>query len=925
MSRRLLDWRWSVSACALALMPSLAFGEDPPPGQIRTYRSQIDNSDQAYGLYLPRANPPSDDGFPVVMHAHGYGWSVSAGFSVWQRRWADDHGWVLININGRGPNFYDGIGEDDVMRALEDVGTLVPVDRRRVYMTGGSMGGTGAYRVGVRRPDVFSGAAPVDGWTDYRLFHKHWYERKDMPDAIEEFRRPLLEAVSVLFTAGTARWGDLYHVTDAQDNVVWPNNGLGYEIRVWGEFITAQDQFNSTLIINPGLGHGQGYDLPAIYDHFLGVTGHERPPTVTVETTLLRYGEVHWGRIDRFHVQGGMGRLDVEKSGTAAHVTTRNLDGFTLMLPDSPLADLDRVQVVADGVPCYDGPVREASFAGVRNDQGGLLLWEQTDLADRPLRKRPGLEGPIGEAFLHPFVVIWGSAGDANDVRTGRIEAEDFAREWNAFNVHYDAVKAKPEDELTEDERRARNLIIFGTLDSSSILRQADAATQLPVLTFRDRIVVRDPEHGDRTYAGAKYGAFWVYPNPLNGSRTFIVCCKGRFATRADGSVRRGLGYDLEKLQWGWGDYVVFDSDIDDLAYVINVNNKEPVLCYEAGYFTEAGFFDRDWGIDRGAELSRVRALRPERWKLIHVDAVEAHAGADPRARVRIVDHGAGPVEHARVTLQWSGAAEGTYSRKTDREGWATFPSPESASDGTVRAEVVNVCATGATYDWPEDRAREAALTPGDAAEISLTMSPETTTLYEGGAATFHLNVSNHSARPLSLILTPSPGIGVVTPDVQELSVAAGTESSVHFVWDSTELPPGDYAVPVSVRARAGAAAPLTRSAVARLTVEPVSTPDIAVVKVDCWDRRRGEAFEVYAEVENRDKDRYATVTVSCVIVEARRHLPSQEVRLGPGAKVGVRWRQEDGSRPLDVGVYHAKVSVPEMPGAIGQRDFVVR
>ena len=191
-----------VLAC---LRPAGAVADEPPQGVIRAYLSAVDGSRQQYGVYLPRANPPSDAGYPIVMHAHGYGWWVGADLSLWQRQWADDHGWILVNVNGRGPNFYDGIGEDDVMRVLEDVGKLVAVDRSRVYMTGGSMGGTGAYRMGVRRPDVFSGAAPVDGWTDFREFHWHWYERKDMGGAIDEFRRPLLEAISPALVAETAR------------------------------------------------------------------------------------------------------------------------------------------------------------------------------------------------------------------------------------------------------------------------------------------------------------------------------------------------------------------------------------------------------------------------------------------------------------------------------------------------------------------------------------------------------------------------------------------------------------------------------------------------------------------------------------------------------------------------------------------------
>ncbi len=917
----------ALGAAATLGPPVLA--ADPGTGEIREYWSAIDGSRQGYGVYLPRANPPTDDGFPVVMHAHGYGWSVSTSFSPWQRQWADDHGWVLVNVNGRGPNFYDGIGEDDVMRVLEDVASLVAVDRARVFITGGSMGGTGAYRMGVRRPDTFVAASPVDGWTDFRLFHKHWYERKDMPDTIEEFRRPLLEAISVLYVAGTARWGDVQLVTDGQDTVVWPSNGLRLTHALYAESIDSEDAYRHELIYNPDLGHGGGYDLRRFYEHFLGVSGLERPPSVTVQATLLRYGKVHWAQIDRFHIQGAMGRLDVSAEEDTAHVCTSNLDGFGLSLGDSALAGHARVHVVADGIPCYDGPPADVCFTAVRDDQDGLVGWGLADAATAGLTKRRGLEGPIGEAFLAPFVVVWGSAGDFAATAEARTEAEDFAREWNAFNVHYEAVKAKPEDELSRHELETKNLIIFGTLDDSSLLRQADEAAELPVRAFGDRVVVRDPVCGDRTYWGEKYGAYWIYPNPLSRFDTSIVACKGRFVSLADGTRRRGLGYDLEKLQWGWPDYVVFDSDTDDLPYVENVNNKADVLAYDAAYFVEAGFLDQDWQPDREIELRRVRAHRPEGSRLVHIDAVESVRTEPPQTagvRVRVVDENGLPLRQARVTLTWELAPPCAFSRATGDDGCALFAAPETATgERNVQAHVVNVCATAATYSPPDDRQRRASLVPGDAAGISIDLSPMHASTEEGGIAILSATVHNHGARPIDVVVSAPGGPGQVSPSTHGLAVGAGRAGPAHFTWDPGALPPGEY--PLTFTARATGASGRGDVAAATIvgTVLPVTQLSARIARVAASDRRFGDGFEVVAEVENLDEARQVTVTASCVLVEARRYLPTQEIVLPPGAKAAIRWRPVEGTRPLPTGVHTARVALPDVPGVVGQASFVVK
>jgi len=907
-----------MAGWCLCLLCSAGLAE-PPPGQLRSYLSAVDGSRQAYGVYLPRANPPSEAGYPLVMHAHGYGWWVGADFSLWQRQWADDHGWVLVNVNGRGPNFYDGIGDDDVMRVLEDVATLLSVDRSRVYMTGGSMGGTGAYRVGVRRPDVFPGVAPVDGWTDFREFHWHWYARRDMPNAIEEFRRPLLQAASPLYTAGTARWGDVTLIVDARDDVVYPLQGLQLDAALSAEEHQAPGEYRHELLYHLDLGHGAGYDLPRIYEGFLGVSGLERPPSVTVEATLLRYAKVHWAAIDGFGVQGAVGRLDAEIAEDAVHVSPSNVTAFSISLPDTALATRERAQVIVNGVPCYDGPPATVSLE-LREELPGGTAWRPADDLPR-LRKRRGLEGPIGEAFLAPFAVVWGTVGDPSSVRQGQIEAEDFANEWNAFNVHYDAVRARPEDELTTDEARDKSLIIFGTLDSSSLLRRMAAACDLPVQAFDDRVLVRDPANGDRLYRGTKYGSYWVYPNPLTDFRTLVVACRGRFAVKADGSLRRGLGYDLEKLQWAWGDYVVFDSDLADLPYTENVNNKPPVITYEAAYFVEAGFHDQNWRPDRGVELARVQATRPEGSRLIRIEQLTARAGG---VEAFVADEGGGGVAQARVTLQWE-PGQSTASRLTDDAGRAFFPAPEAPPATTLTARVVNVCATGATYSWPDDRVLTALLGSGDTSDLELSVSPERATTASRGAIRFAVQVRNLGGRPLRAVVSAPESPGTILPATHALTVAAGGTAEARLVWDAGDLPPGDYALPIAVRAEAPGLGASARTITPVFSVGIEAQPRVRVAWVGAPDRMYGEDYEVVAEIENRDWGQPASVTVNCVLVEAQRFLPTQEVQLAPGAKATVRWLPTAGSRVLDTGVHRAVVSVAEAPDAVGEAMFVVK
>ena len=100
--------------------------------QFVWYSSSVDNSEAAYGVYLPDGPAPSPAGFPAVFHGHGYGWGVNAYFTDWQKQWADDHGWVLLNINARGPNFYGGIGDVAVQEIVRDASARFNLDPDRL-------------------------------------------------------------------------------------------------------------------------------------------------------------------------------------------------------------------------------------------------------------------------------------------------------------------------------------------------------------------------------------------------------------------------------------------------------------------------------------------------------------------------------------------------------------------------------------------------------------------------------------------------------------------------------------------------------------------------------------------------------------------------------------------------------------------------
>src|SRR5690606_29179033 len=148
-----------IAPCILVLTPSTASAQSLPTGpQVLTFYSDVDDTEQPYGLYLP-ANFDASRKYPLVVSLHGAGSNhrlnlkrvfgrtndgdetdveASRYFPAWE-----DRDFIVVSPFVRGTMGYQGIAEKDVMDVLADVKERFPIDEDRTYLTGLSMGGGG--------------------------------------------------------------------------------------------------------------------------------------------------------------------------------------------------------------------------------------------------------------------------------------------------------------------------------------------------------------------------------------------------------------------------------------------------------------------------------------------------------------------------------------------------------------------------------------------------------------------------------------------------------------------------------------------------------------------------------------------------------------------------------------------------------------
>ena len=160
------------AACALTIAGSATLAEDmKDPQQIKTLKRRVTKTvTTQYLIYLPKDyEAQSKKRWPLMLFLHGAG---ERGTNIAK---VAVHGPPKLVKQGRdfpfiivSPQCPNGERWDnDVLLALlDEVGEKYRVDESRVYLTGLSMGGYGAWSLGLTHPERFAAIAPICGGGD---------------------------------------------------------------------------------------------------------------------------------------------------------------------------------------------------------------------------------------------------------------------------------------------------------------------------------------------------------------------------------------------------------------------------------------------------------------------------------------------------------------------------------------------------------------------------------------------------------------------------------------------------------------------------------------------------------------------------------------------------------------------------------------
>ena len=133
-----------------------------PGDHSLTFVSSDDQSVQPYRLFIPSQSIDVES--PLVVVLHGRGVDHNAWMDLTPiKDFAQQYNCVIAAPYARGDEYYIDAAEQDVLDVIEEVKLQVRVDTERIYLTGHSMGGWGAWRIALRNPDIFAAICPMSG------------------------------------------------------------------------------------------------------------------------------------------------------------------------------------------------------------------------------------------------------------------------------------------------------------------------------------------------------------------------------------------------------------------------------------------------------------------------------------------------------------------------------------------------------------------------------------------------------------------------------------------------------------------------------------------------------------------------------------------------------------------------------------------
>lgn len=479
---------------------------------ILAYRSQVDGSLQPYALTLPEGvDPRSPQRWPLHVKLHGRGGTLNEVSFIKShdgKPLPEGQNWIQLDVFGRVNNAYRWAGETDVFEALADVKRRFRIDDQRITLWGFSMGGAGAWHLGLQHPSLWSSVGAGAGFVDF-------YKYQNVDEPLPAYQHKTLHIYDAVD----------YAVNAFDVPVITYGGELDKQLAASQKMQAAAEEAGVAITGLVGAGMGHKFDDASLQKFMAfhaehAAKGRPRFPgrkRIRFVTWTPKYNQCEWATIEEMtqiyepatleSIPGDDGSLALETTNVDALRIARGVNDTITIDGEGPFSLSDAA----------DGRLPDVTF--VRGDDGWSLLDYDDSLAfpaNPSGRKRHDLQGPIDDAFMQPFVCVKGTGEPWSTAHQDWTEwtLARFQREFDKWMRA--RVRTIDDTDVTDETIAQHNLILFGDPGSNSLI--ARVLDDLPIEWTRDGLTA-----GGETYAADSHGVALIFPNPLNPQRYVVI------------------------------------------------------------------------------------------------------------------------------------------------------------------------------------------------------------------------------------------------------------------------------------------------------------------------------------------------------------------------------------------------------------------
>jgi pimeloyl-ACP methyl ester carboxylesterase len=523
-----IDQAFTVVEQGLERARQLRAGQSPwvqaKGRKVHGYVSALDGSLQPYGVTVPESY---DGSRPVRLYVwlHGRDQRLSEANFLYRfpspnksiTYQTADVGQITLDCYGRWNNANHWAGEVDVFEAIAAVRQRYKIDPQRIILRGFSLGGAGAWHIALHHPSAFAAAdigagtyprrASMPGFPPYQAGPLRIWENI-LEWSLNAFNLPIAahdgdsdSGASGLPPDGLPNRGQLessLRVRAQLEREGFPSVGEPNFLRALGT--------PSIFLISANTGHSLSPLVRQQVDAFLkehGDRGVVSPDHIRFVTYTTRYHRCHWITVDGLERHYERADVDARRAGDRLTVSTKNVTHLTI-------DEASRLKTLTiDGQTLTLKPAGRLTLARTGTN------WRLA-APGKALRKRHGLQGPIDDAFLDPYLLVrptgqpWNTPAHEQALRLLARFDRVHAR-WHRAHP-----RIKDDKDVTPEDVARYHLVLFGDPGSNRWI--ARVAGKLPLQWSKTNIRM-----AGQSYAAASHLPALIHPSPLAADRYVVI------------------------------------------------------------------------------------------------------------------------------------------------------------------------------------------------------------------------------------------------------------------------------------------------------------------------------------------------------------------------------------------------------------------